>query len=131
MTSRDDPRDPFDELFKELERVMNQMISGSADVRMNTGIDNGFGSDTHIDIHERPEELRVIADLPGVEKQDIQLKCDGRVLMISASNDRREYDERIELPARVNEASASAKYNNGVLEVVLDRESRTSDIDVE
>lgn len=131
MTSRDDPRDPFDELFRELERMMNQMLSGSGDVRMSTGVDTGFGSDTHIDIHERPDELRVIADLPGVEKEDIRLKCDGRVLMISAENDRRQYDERIDLPALVDENSASAKYNNGVLEVVLQREARSSDIDVE
>lgn len=131
MTSGDDPRDPFDELFRELERVMNQMFSGSSDVRVNTGLDTGFGSDTHVDIHERPDELRVIADLPGVAKDDIQLKCDGRVLVISAANDRRQYDERVELPALVDENSASAKYNNGVLEVVLERESRSSDIDVE
>lgn len=131
MTSRDDPRDPFDELFRELERMMNQMLSGSGDVSVRTGMSNGFGTDTHVDIHERPDELRVIADLPGVAKEDIQLKCDGRVLMISAENDRRNYDERVDLPTRVDESSASAKYNNGVLEVVLQREARSSDIDVE
>lgn len=131
MTSGDDPHDPFDELFRELERMMNQMISGSGDVRMDTAMDAGFGSDTHVDIHEQPDELRVIADLPGVDKQDIKLKCDGRVLMISAESDRRQYDERIELPARVDESTASASYNNGVLEVVLDRQSRSSNIDVE
>ncbi len=129
--SGDDPRDPFDDLVRELERMMNEMLSGSGNVRVNTGFDTGFGTDTHIDIHERPDELRVIADLPGVDKEDIQLKCDGRILVISANNDRREYDERVELPGRVDEDTAEAKYNNGVLEVVFDREDRSSDIDVE
>lgn len=131
MTSRDDPRDPFDELFRELERVMNQMMSGSGEVRMRTGADAGFGSDTHVDIHEQPEEIRVVADLPGVNKDEIQLKCDGRVLTISAASERREYDERIELPGRVDESTAAASYNNGVLEVVLDRQDRSANIDVE
>lgn len=131
MTSGDDPRDPFDEIFRELERMMNQMFSGSGDMRVSTGMDTGFGSNTHVDIHEQPDELRVIADLPGVVKEDIQLKCDGRVLVISANNDQRQYDERVELPALVDEESATAKYNNGVLEVVLSRESRSSDINVE
>ncbi len=130
MSGRDDPRDPFDELFREIERVMNEMIGGSTNVGFSTA-DPGFGSDTHVDVHERDEEIRVIADLPGVEKEDIRLKCDGRVLTISADSDRRTYDERIDLPARVDETSARASYNNGVLEVVLEREERSADIDVE
>lgn len=131
MTSRDDPRDPFDELFRELERVMNQMMSGSADINMHGSPDAAFGSDTHVDIHEQPEEIRVIADLPGVAKDEIELKCDGRVLTIRANSDRREYDERIDLPSRVDESSANASYNNGVLEVVLDRQDNSANIDVE
>ena len=131
MTSRDDRRDPFDELFRELERVMNQMMSGSPDITMQGTQDAAFGSDTHVDIHEQPEEIRVIADLPGVAKNEIELKCDGRILTIRANSDRREYDERIDLPSRVNEASAQASYNNGVLEVILERQDQSSNIDVE
>lgn len=131
MSSRDDPRDPFDELFRELERMMNQMMRGSPDVKLSTGADSGFGDDTHVDIHEQDDEIRVIADLPGVTKDDIGLKCDGRLLTISARSDRRNYDERIELPGRVDETSARASYNNGVLEVILDRQDRSADIDVE
>ena len=130
MTARDDPHDPFDELFREIERVMNEMIGGSAGVGFGTA-DPGFGSDTHIDVHDRDEEIRVIADLPGVEKNDIRLKCDGRVLTISANSERRSYDERIDLPSRVDETTARASYNNGVLEVVLERQDRSADIDVE
>ena len=128
MKDRDDP---FDELFRELERVMNEMMGGNANVRVNTGQPNGFGEDTHVDIHERDNEIRVIADLPGVDKDDIGLQCDGRTLTIRAGNDRREYDEHIELPAAVDERSAEATYNNGVLEIVFDREQRSSNIDVE
>ena len=128
---RDDRGDPFDELFRELERMMNDVIGSEAiDVNVDHGV-AGFGTDTHVDVHEDDDEIRVIADLPGVEKDDIRLRCDGQVLTISASSERRQYDERIRLPDRVDEESASATYNNGVLEVRLDRTNGSTDIQVE
>ena len=52
------------------------------------------------------------------------------MLTISADATDRSYDERVRLPARVDETSATASYNNGVLEVVLDRVDGATDIDV-
>ena len=126
---RDDPNDPFDDLFREIERMMNEMMGVDANVEV--GGDVGFGSDTHVDIYENDDSVRVVADLMGVEKDDIDLTCDGEILTISAANDRREYDERIRLPARVDEHSAQATYNNGILEVTLDRADDSAAIDVE
>jgi HSP20 family protein len=129
---RDDRDEPFDDLFREIERMMNEMMgaeSGSADMHFESSA--GFGSDTHVDIHETDDEVRVVADLPGVEKDDIELKCDGKVLTISAASERREYDERVSLPVRVDEHTAAATYNNGVLEVTFDRtDDGSADIDV-
>jgi HSP20 family protein len=130
---RDDRDDPFDDIFREIERMMDEMMDGDAGVRMGPGPDeSGFGTDTHVDVHDRDEELRVIADLPGVEKEAIDLKCDGETLTISAKSDRREYDERVELPTRVDEHSAGATYNHRVLEVVLQKREGddSADIDV-
>lgn len=123
---RDDRNDPFDDIFRELERMMNDVMGGGVEVG-----DAGFGSDTHVDVHETAEEIRVIADLPGVEKGDIGLTCDGKALTISAQNDRREYDERVSLPGRVDEHSARATYNNGILEVTLARADGSAEIDVD
>ncbi|MCH7660951.1 MAG: Hsp20/alpha crystallin family protein [Euryarchaeota archaeon] len=123
---RDDRNDPFDDIFRELERMMNDVMGGGVEVG-----DAGFGSDTHVDVHETAEQIRVIADLPGVEKGDIGLTCDGKALTISAQNDRREYDERVSLPGRVDEHSARATYNNGILEVTLAREDGSAEIDVD
>lgn len=123
---RDDRNDPFDDIFRELERMMNDVMGGGVEVN-----DAGFGSDTHVDIYETDEEIRVIADLPGVEKGDIGLTCDGKALTISAANDHRDYDERIALPGRVDEHSARATYNNGVLEVTLARADGSAAIDVD
>jgi len=131
---RDDRDEPFDDLFREIERMMNEMMNGAdANVDFNSSntVDNGFGMDTHVDIHETDEEVRVVADLPGVEKDNIELECDGKTLTISAESKHRQYDERVSLPTRVNEHTASATYNNGILEVVFDRAEQSSDISLE
>ncbi|MFC6769035.1 Hsp20/alpha crystallin family protein [Natrinema soli] len=131
---RDDRDEPFDDLFREIERMMNEMMNGAdANVDFNSSntVDNGFGMDTHVDIHETGEEVRVVADLPGVEKDNIELECDGKTLTISAESEHRQYDERVSLPTRVNEHTASATYNNGILEVVFDRAEQSSDISLE
>jgi HSP20 family protein len=134
---RDDDRDePFDEFFEEIERMMNEMMSGDADFRFEQGGDTsgggggGSGSDVHLDIHETDESIRVVADIPGVEKENIDLQCDGTTLYIDASGGGREYRERIDLPARVDEHSADATYNNGVLEVAFDRTGDSTSIDI-
>jgi HSP20 family protein len=118
---RDDRDDPFGNLFDEIERMMNDM----------TGGDSGFGSETHVDVFHEGDTLRVVADLPGVEKDGITLQCDGETLTVSATNDRREYDERVRLPVRVDEHSASATFNNGVLQVEFDVVDESAAIDLE
>jgi HSP20 family protein len=134
---RDDRDDPFDDLFREIERMMNEMMGDDFDMHVErsgpagSGNQTGFGTETHVDIHESDDVVRVIADLPGVEKDDIDLKCDGEMLTISAASDHREYDERVRLPAQVDEHSASATYNNGVLEVQFDKAEDSADIDVQ
>ena len=120
---RDDRDDPFNDIFDEIERMMDQMAGGTDDA--------GFGSETHVDVYEEDDGVRVVADLPGVEKEAIDLKCDGEVLTISAANDRREYDERLRLPVRVDEHSARATFKNGVLEVTFDRSEDSAAIDLE
>jgi HSP20 family protein len=129
---KDDRDEPFDDLFREIERMMNEMMD-SANVEFESDVspDNGFGTDTHVDVHDLDDELRVVADLPGVEKEHIELECDGKTLTVSARSDRREYDERITLPRHVNEHTAQATYNNGVLEVVFETADTSSDISLE
>jgi HSP20 family protein len=72
-----------------------------------------------VDIVEEPENVRVVAELPGVEKKDIQMKCAEDVLTISVTTPSRKYHKEIELPATVDPESSKATYNNGVLEIVL------------
>jgi HSP20 family protein len=130
-----DRDDPFDEFFEEIERMMDEMMGGNAEFRFEHGHDTGRDAsenrtDVHYDVHEADESLRVVADVPGVEKTDIDLKCDGTTLYVRADGNGREYNERVDLPARVDEHSADATYNNGVLEVEFDRVDDSTSIDI-
>ena len=126
---RDDRDDPFDEFFRELERMMNDVMGAGGDVHIEqSGAD--YGADLHLDVHETDDAVRVVADVPGVDKDAIDLTCDGQRLTIDAAGDRRETTERVQLPVRVDERSANATYNNGILEVVFDRTDASADIDL-
>lgn len=127
---RDDRDDPFDDIFREIERMMDDMMQGNP--AANAGDDpTGFGTETHVDVHVADDEVRVIADLPGVKKEDIGVQCDGDRVTITAATDTREYDERIDLPTSVDPRSGSASYNNGILEVTFDVTTDSTQINVE
>lgn len=119
---RDDRDDPFDNIFSEIERMMNEMTGGDG---------AGFASETHIDVHDEGDVVRLVADLPGVEKGAIDLQCDGEIFTISAASERRDYDERVRLPTRVDEHSARATFNNGVLQVTFEKTEDSAAIDLE
>lgn len=72
-----------------------------------------------IDIREDDKKIRVIAELPGVEKSDIKLSATERTLLISVDTKERKYYKELELPNNVEPSKTRASYNNGVLEVEL------------
>jgi len=74
-----------------------------------------------VDVLESDNEITVVVEMPGVEREKIDVKVseDGKTLIISASNEKRKYYKEVDLPAKVDPASAKATYRNGVLEVKL------------
>ncbi|MEM4718194.1 MAG: archaeal heat shock protein Hsp20 [Desulfurococcaceae archaeon] len=79
-----------------------------------------------VDVFESGDEVVVIAELPGVDRDKIDVKVseDGMALTINASNEKRKYYKEVELPAKVDPASARASYKNGVLEVKLKKHGK-------
>jgi HSP20 family protein len=72
-----------------------------------------------VDVIETDDEVQVIAEMPGVNKEDIELNATDTSLEIKAEGENRKYYEVVDLPAEVVPDSAKARYNNGVLEVVM------------
>jgi len=72
-----------------------------------------------VDVYEEKDRVTIIAELPGVNKEKIDLRVVDNKLIIKASDTNRKYYKEIELPAEVDISTAKAKYNNGVLEIVV------------
>ena len=76
-----------------------------------------------IDVFESEDEVHVVAEMPGVDKEDIKLDATETSLEISAKTENTEYSEHVELPVSVHTDSAKASYKNGVLDVTLKRDN--------
>ena len=76
-----------------------------------------------VDAMVQSDTVKVVAELPGVEKSDIALECDGRNLVLKVDTDKRRYYKSLELPVEVDPDTSKASYKNGVLELVLTRKS--------
>ncbi|HDO41283.1 MAG TPA: Hsp20/alpha crystallin family protein, partial [Candidatus Bathyarchaeota archaeon] len=72
-----------------------------------------------VDIINTNGEIKVIAELPGVEKKDIKLHGTETSLTISVDTPQRKYYKEVELPEKVDPKQAKSTYKNGVLEVTL------------
>ena len=79
------------------------------------------GREPLVDVNETDKQIRVTAELPGVDKSDIELETNEDSLVIRVDTEKRKYYKEVDLPAPVNPDSAKATYNNGVLEVVFDK----------
>ena len=74
-----------------------------------------------VDVIQEPDQVKVIAELPGVEKDDIQLFATERTLTLDVTSPDHRYHKELELPFEVDEDSASSTYRNGVLETIMKR----------
>ncbi|MCX8187035.1 MAG: Hsp20/alpha crystallin family protein [Nitrososphaeria archaeon] len=72
-----------------------------------------------VDVYEEEDSIKVVAEVPGVDRNDINLSALERRLIISVDTPQRKYYKEVDLPAEVDPQSAKATYKNGVLEVVL------------
>jgi HSP20 family protein len=71
------------------------------------------------DVMTTDGEVRVLVELPGVEKKDIKLSGTEDKLTISVDTPEHKYFKEVELPAKVDSKKATSKYKNGVLDITV------------
>ena len=81
-----------------------------------------------VDVHEHDDHLTVVADLPGVTEDAIDLACDGRTLAIKAVTETQPLFVRADLPAYVDATSMEETLNNGILKITLSRDRDPANI---
>ncbi len=73
--------------------------------------------DTIVD--EKEKVVKLIAEMPGVEKTDVKILVDKKIVDISAEHGEKKYHTKVPLKHKVDENSAKASYKNGILELVF------------
>ena len=74
-----------------------------------------------VDVIDEPDRIKVIAELPGVDKEEINLTATEHSLTIDVNNPDRKYHKELEFPVDVDESTATSTYRNGVLETVIQK----------
>jgi len=88
-----------------------------------------------VDVHETETQVVLRADLPGMEKKDIQITLHGDVLKLSGEKKHESqvkekdyfhqeryygsFEREIELPCEVDASKSQSEYQNGVLRLTL------------
>ncbi|MCX7627933.1 MAG: Hsp20/alpha crystallin family protein [Methylophilaceae bacterium] len=118
--------EPFDEIFKGFFRPVR--LEGLPDVQIK------------MDVKEDDKGYTVHAELPGVKKEDIHVSIDGNQVSISAEvKQEKEVKEgekvlrserfygkvarNFSLASEIDENTAQAKYNDGILELYLPKKN--------
>ena len=73
--------------------------------------------DTVID--EKEKVVKLIAEMPGVEKADVKIVVENKIVDISAEHDEKKYHVKVPLKHKVDENSAKASYKNGILQLTF------------
>lgn len=123
--------DPFDEIRRTQERL-NQLFEDFMPMEEWGG---GKVYTPAIDIKEEDDKLVVTTDLPGINKEDVQINLKEDILEISAKTGKEKETEEegylrreraytqfyraVRLPASVKEEGSTAKMENGVLTITL------------
>jgi len=137
----DELDDYFDNFQKEIEDVVKNSILGArqsvkpfiAGFSFNLGPEgkpsvqifgnnpvsgDGFRSPISEQVvDEKTGTLRLLLEMPGVEKDDIKVEATEDTAVITAENDGRKYRAELGLKTPVKPDSGKAEYKNGILEI--------------
>lgn len=98
------------------------------------------GKTPSVDVLDRDNEVVVKAELPGVDKKDLDISVTSNTVTIKGSTSheekeekgdyyrcemsRGEYSRTVALPADVDEAKAKAKFKDGILELTIPKKEK-------
>lgn len=132
---------PFDQLQREMDRLFADFSTGFRWPEMT--FDRSFALAPAIEMHEADGKTFVSAELPGVDKKDIDIAVEDNQLILSGekkSEAKRKDGDRlhtersygsfrrvIALPFDIDPSKVEAKFDKGVLTVTLDRPAEVPD----
>ena len=70
-------------------------------------------------VNEKEKLVKLVAEMPGVEKSDVKILVQGKSVDISAEHGDKKYHVNVPIKHKVDENTAKASYKNGILELVF------------
>jgi HSP20 family protein len=70
-----------------------------------------------VDVFEEEDHVLVLAEMPGVSAEDVQITVEDDLLTISAERGDKEYRKEVLLPVKSTREKTQVSCNNGVVEI--------------
>jgi HSP20 family protein len=136
---RDGDRDPFLSLHREVNRLFDDVFRGfGSNLPSIVGASAFSGGWPSVEISDGEKEIKVTAEVPGLEDKDIQVLLDDGVLTLKGEKrsetedkDRQfserfygRFERRIPLGYEVKDDQVDARFKNGVLTVTLPKSEK-------
>ncbi|WFU51285.1 Hsp20/alpha crystallin family protein [Sinorhizobium terangae] len=130
---RGDDMDPFLSLHRNVNRLFDDVFRGFGQPSAFGGMPPFNGSWPTVEVEENDNEIRVIAEVPGIDPDDVEVLLDDGVLTLrgekkseTEDKDRRfteryygRFERRLALGGQVDEDKVAATFKNGLLAVTL------------
>ena len=130
---RYEPWSLFDQLRREMERGLTTQSGEVSSVATSDWV-------PAVDIKETEDSFVIVADIPGVKPEDIEVQMDNGVLTIKGEKQTEKKEEhedfkrversygsfyrRFSLPDTADPESVSAKSDHGVLEITVSKQEK-------
>ena len=146
-TFQSDEANPFLTLHREMNRLFDDVFN-----RFDAGVPSLFGrmpgsgswlsgSWPSLEVNASDKEVRISAELPGMDEKDVEVLVSDGVLIIrgerkseTEDKDRHfseryygQFDRSLALPFEVEEDKAEASFKNGVLTVTLPKSAKAQE----
>ena len=72
-----------------------------------------------VDVFDEEDHLLIVAELPGIEKNDVHTEVKGDILILKAEKEKRKYNKEVLLPSAVDVNTMESSFKNGILEIKL------------
>jgi len=144
-------RDPFLSLQREMNRLLDDALRGFGGLTAGGQQQAGAMVEARMNVSETENELRITAELPGVDEKDVDVTLDGDVLMIRGEKKFEQerggqkenyyfversygsFQRSLQLPYSVKPEDVKADFRNGVLTLTLpksDQQQRSRKIQI-
>jgi HSP20 family protein len=131
-------RDPFLSLHREVNRLFDEVFRGFDTPSMFGQMSTRSGSWPTVEISENEKEIRVWAEVPGLEEKDIEVLLEDGVLTLrgekksqTEDKDRQfseryygRFERRLALGSEIENDKVTATFTNGVLAISLPKSAK-------